>query len=91
MLRPLGNQVVIKEIEKELKTQSGIILQKDNKMYETLDAEVIAINKTNERELKKGDVVIVDKAVIKTAKFDGIEYLIVPEDCIIAAVDGRKK
>lgn len=91
MLRPLGNQVVVKEIVKDVTTAAGIILQQDKKLYETLDAEVIAVNKANERELKKGDTVLVDKAIIKAAKFGGVEYLIVPEDCIIAVVDKEKK
>ena len=91
MLKPLGNQVILKEIEKENKTASGIFLAADRTNYETLDAEVIAVNETNERKIKKGEIVIVDKAIIKEAKFDGITYLIVPEDCIIAVVELKKK
>ena len=90
MLKPVGDSVILRELAKETVTKAGIILAPDQRRYETLDAEVIAVNETNERKLKPGQTVIVDKAIMKEAKYDGILYLIVPESCIIAVIDGKK-
>lgn len=91
MLRPLASQVVVKELEKEVKTASGIILQQDKKQYEVMDAEVVAVGESVERKIKKGDIVIVDKAICKEYKFDNVLYQIVPEDCVICVVEGGKR
>lgn len=92
-LKPLSNRVVIKFVEAEEKTKSGIILTASAQEKPQI-AEVIAVGdgKTNEDgklvpvSLKVGDKVIASKYAGTSVKLDGVEYVILPEDDIFAVV-----
>ena len=83
-IRPIGERVVIKPMQKEEKTQSGILLP-DSAQEKPIEGEVVAvgpgrINEKGERvplEVKVGDVVVFAKFIGTNVKQDGVDYLIV--------------
>lgn len=93
MIRPLGDRVVIQLVEKEEKTASGIVLP-DSAQEKPQEAKVIAVGSgivvDGERialEVKEGDHIIYSKFSGTEVKYDGIEYLILREDDILAIVE----
>ena len=92
MLKPLQDRVVIKMMESEETTKSGIILSASSKEKPQI-AEVIAVGpglkqdgKVIEPEVKKGDKVVVSKYSGTEVKYEGEELIIVRESDILAVV-----
>ena len=92
-LKPLSNRAVIKFVEAEEKTQSGIILTASAQEKPQI-AEIVAIGpgkvedgKAVPMTVKVGDRVIASKYAGTTVKFDGVEYTILSEDDIFAIVE----
>ncbi|MBQ4091261.1 MAG: co-chaperone GroES [Clostridia bacterium] len=92
-LKPLSNRVVIKFVEAEEKTQSGIFLTAAAQEKPQI-AEVVAVGagavvdgKLVPMTLKVGDKVIVGKYAGTTVKVDGVEYTILSEDDVLAIVE----
>ena len=91
-LKPLADRVVIKLVEAEEKTKSGIILTGAAKEKPQV-AEVVAVgpgipegdNKVV-MEVKVGDKVITSKYSGTEVKMDGEEYTIVKQSDILAVV-----
>ena len=93
MIKPLQDRVVVKMIENEETTKSGIILSSGAKEKPQI-AEIIEVGpggevdgKTIKMEVKKGDKVIVSKYAGTEVKYDGIDYIIVKQDDILAIVE----
>jgi chaperonin GroES len=93
-IRPLHDRVVIKRLEAEEKTASGIVLP--GAAAEKPDmGEVIAVGNgkvldNGERralELKVGDKVIFGKYSGQTVKLDGDEVLVLREEDVMAIVE----
>ena len=88
-LQPLADRVVIKRVEAEETTKSGIILTGSAKEKPQI-AEVIAVGpglKDNKMQVKVGDKVITSKFSGTEVKIDGEEYIIVKENDILAIVE----
>ncbi|SKA91300.1 chaperonin GroES [Caloramator quimbayensis] len=92
-LRPLGDRVVIKKIEAEETTKSGIVLPGSAKEKPQM-AEVIAVGpggvvdgKEVKMEVKVGDKVIFSKYSGNDVKIDGEEVTILRQDDILAIVE----
>ena len=94
MLKPLSDRVLIKMIEAEETTKSGIILA-SNAQEKPQIAEVIEIgpggldsegNKI-EMQVKKGDKIITSKYSGTEIKYEGTEYIIVKQSDILAIVE----
>lgn len=92
-LKPLQNRVVIKFIEAEEKTKTGIILTASAQEKPQI-AEVIAIGSGKIEDgmrvpmtVKVGDKVIASKYAGTTVKIDGTEYVVLSEDDIFAIVE----
>ncbi len=93
-LKPLSNRVVIKFEEAEEKTKTGIILTASAKEKPQV-ATVVAVGpgKKNDDgvaaplDVKVGDKVIASKYAGNEVKLDGVEYVILSEDEILAIVD----
>ena len=88
-LKPLFDRVVIKMVETEETTKSGIILTGSAKEKPQI-AEVIAVGpglKDNKMQVKVGDKVITSKFSGTEVKIDGEEYIIVKENDILAIVE----
>ena len=93
MLKPLNDRVVLKMVEAEETTSSGIILTGSAKEKPEI-AEVIAVGpggtvdgKTVEMNVKPGDKVITSKYSGTQVKIDGEELTIVRQNDILAIVE----
>lgn len=93
MLKPLLDRVVVKMIEAEETTKSGIILTANSKEKPQI-AEVIEVGPGgkidgNEIEMivKKGDKVVLNKYAGTEIKYEGEELIIVKQSDILAIVD----
>ncbi len=88
-LVPLGDRVVIKQVEAEETTKSGIILTSASQ-EKPQEAEVIAVGpgtKDVTMQVKVGDVVIYSKYAGNAVKVDDEELLIVRQEDILAIVE----
>ncbi|NLY84950.1 MAG: co-chaperone GroES [Tissierellia bacterium] len=91
-LRPLGDRVVIKKIEVEEKTKSGIVLPSSAKEQPQM-AEVIAIgadilnDEKKKEQIKIGDKVIFSKYAGTEVKVDDDELTILKLTDILAVVE----
>ena len=88
-LQPLADRVVIKMVEAEETTKSGIILTGSAKEKPQV-AEVIAVGpgvKDNKMQVKVGDKVITSKFSGTEVKIEGNEYIIVKENDLLAIVE----
>ena len=88
-LVPLGDRVVLKQMEAEERTKSGIILT-SQAQEKPQEAEVIAVGPGKEdvkMEVKAGDKVIYSKYAGTEVKLDGEEYIIVKQADILAVVE----
>ena len=93
MLKPLGDRVVLKQLEAEETTKGGIILTSQSQ-EKPQEAEVIAVGpgakvdgKVVPVEVKVGDKVVYSKYAGLEVKYDGTEYIIVKESDILALVE----
>ncbi len=87
-IKPLADRVVLKRMEAEEKTKSGIVLPGSAKEQPQL-AEVLAVGpgtEENKMEVAEGDRVIFSKYAGTEVKYDGEEYLIVSQKDILAVV-----
>ncbi|MDK0978474.1 co-chaperone GroES [Clostridium perfringens] len=92
-IKPLGDRVVIKRLEAEETTKSGIIVTGTAK-ERPQEAEVVAVGlgaivdgKRTEMEVKIGDKVLYSKYAGTEVKFEGEEYTILRQDDILAIVE----
>jgi chaperonin GroES len=91
-LKPLADRVIIKQIEAEETTKTGIILtsaaQEKPQMYEVLEVGPGGVVDGNEvvMTVKKGDRVITGKYSGTEVKIDGEEMTIVRQSDILAIV-----
>ncbi|CEN85515.1 co-chaperone GroES [Paraclostridium sordellii] len=92
-IRPLADRVVIKKVEAEEKTASGIVLPGSAKEQPQI-AEVVEVGpggivdgKEIQMELKVGDKVIFSKFAGTEIKLEGQEYIILKQDEVLAVVE----
>jgi len=84
-IKPLDDRVLLRALEQEDKTSSGIILP-DTAKEKTQKAEVIEVGDHEDIKVKKGDIVIYDKYAGIQIKENDIEYLIVKNEEIVAVL-----
>ena len=92
-LVPLGDRVVLKQVEAEETTKSGLILT-TSAQEKPQEAEVIAVGpggmvdgKELTMQVKPGDKVIYSKYAGNEVKLEGEEYIIVRQNDILAVVE----
>ena len=92
-IKPLGDRVVIKRLEAEEKTKSGIVLPGSAKEQPQM-AEVVEVGpggvvdgKEIKMELKVGDKVLFSKYAGTEVKLDGQEFTILRQSDILAVVE----
>ena len=92
-LVPLGDRVVLKQLEAEETTKSGIVLP-GQAQEKPQQAEVIAVGpggavegKEVKMEVAVGNKVIYSKYAGTEVKLDGEEYIIVKQSDILAIVE----
>src|SRR6185369_2341455 len=93
-LRPLHDRVIVKRIDSETKTASGIVIP-DNAAEKPDQGEILAVGpgrKSDKGELialnvKVGDRVLFGKYSGQTVKVEGDELLVMKEDDLFAVVE----
>ena len=92
-IKPLADRVVVKAVEAEEKTKSGLILTASAQEKPQI-AEVVAVGpgglvdgKQVVMTLKVGEKVITAKYAGTQVKLDGVEYNIVSQSDILAVVE----
>jgi len=92
-IKPLADRVVVKMVESEETTKSGIVLPGSAKEKPQL-AEIVAVGpggvvdgKEVKMEVAVGDKVIISKYAGTEVKLDGQEYTILRQSDILAKVE----
>ena len=93
MIKPLEDRVVVKMVEAEETTKSGIILSSGAQEKPQI-AEVVAVGpgkeydgKIEKMQVRVGDRFITGKYSGTEVKYEGIDYIIVKQSDILAVVD----
>ena len=92
-LRPLHDRLVVKRLDNERKTSSGIVIP-DNAAEKPDQGEVLAVGngkiledgKVRALGVKVGDKVLFGKYSGQTVKVDGDELLVLREDDVMAVI-----
>lgn len=90
-LKPLSDRIVVKALEAEEKTASGIVLP-DQAKEKPQEGEVMAVGpgkvlengNRQEMDLKVGDKIIFSRYAGTEVKIKGEEYLILRQDDVLA-------
>lgn len=93
-IKPLGDRVVIKVLESEQKTASGIVIP-DKAKEKPQEGEILAVGSGKvldngakvELEVKVGDKVIFSKYAGTEVKLGNEEYLVLSERDILAIIN----
>lgn len=93
MIKPLLDRVVLKAVENEETTKSGIVLAQTSKEKPQI-AEIVAVGpggmvdgKEVKMQLVVGDKVVYSKYAGTTLKYNDDEYIIVKQDDILAIIE----
>ena len=92
-LRPLHDRVIVKRLDNERKTASGIVIP-DSAAEKPDQGEVLAVGPGKKTEdgkvlpvdVKVGDKVLFDKYAGQAVKVDGDELLVIREEEILAVI-----
>ena len=93
-LRPLHDRVIVRRLDTERKTSSGIVIP-DNAAEKPGQGEILAVGngkiqedgKVRPMAVKTGDKVLFGKYSGQTVKVDGEELLVMREEDIMAVVE----
>lgn len=93
-IKPLGERIVLKVVESEEKTKSGIVLP-DTAKEKPQMGKVLAVGtgrvlENGEKaplEVKEGDTVLFAKYAGTEVKLDGEEYMVIKETDVLAIVN----
>ncbi|MCF7873538.1 MAG: co-chaperone GroES [Candidatus Omnitrophica bacterium] len=92
-VKPLGDRILIKQVEAEEKTSGGIVIP-DTAKEKPQQAEVVAVGEGKKKEdgsaiplsVKEGDRVLYGKYAGTEISIQGQDYLIVKEEDILGIV-----
>jgi chaperonin GroES len=95
-IRPLHDRVIVKRLEEERKTASGIVIP-DTAAEKPDQGEIVAVGpgKRDEKgnriamDLKAGDRVLFGKYAGQTVKVEGEELLVMREEDIMGVVESK--
>ena len=88
-IKPLADRVLLKSVEAEETTKSGIILAASAQEKPEM-SEVVAVGpgtEENPKTVKAGDKVIISKYSGTQVKLDGVEYTITSVKDVLAVVE----
>jgi chaperonin GroES len=93
-IRPLHDRVIVKRLEEERKTASGIVIP-DTAAEKPDTGEIMAVGtgkvledgKVRPLEVKTGDKVLFGKYSGQTVKVDGVEYLVMREEDLMGVIE----
>lgn len=90
---PLGDRLVVRRLEAEEKTAGGIVLPdaakekpREGKVVSTGSGKILDSGKRSEVQVKKGDRILFASYAGNEVTIDGEEYLIMPEEDVLAIV-----
>ena len=93
-LRPLHDRVIVKRLDQETKTASGIVLPEaaaekpdQGRVLAIGNGKILEDGKVRALDVKVGDVVLFGKYSGQTVKVDGDEVLVMREEDIMAIVE----
>ena len=92
-LKPLGDRIVVKQVEAQEKTKSGIVLP-DTAKEKPQEAKVVAVGTgkllddgvVKALEVKSGDRILYGKYSGTEVRVEGEDYLILREEDVLAVV-----
>ncbi len=95
-IRPLGDRVLVKPVQKEKEERSGLIIP-DTAKEKPQEGEIIAAGKGKTSddgklipiEVKVGDKILYGKYSGTEIKIDGDEYLIMHQDDILGILESK--
>lgn len=95
-IRPLGDRVVLKPVEREEKTKSGIFLPDTASKERPMEGTILAVGegrlddngKRVPMNVQSGDKVLFAKYSGTEYKIDDVEYLILSEKDILGIIQG---
>jgi chaperonin GroES len=95
-IRPLHDRVIVKRLEEERKTASGIVIP-DTAAEKPDQGEVVAVGKgkvmedgkVRALEVKVGDRILFGKYSGQTVKVEGDELLVMREEDIMGVVESK--
>ncbi len=93
LLKPLGDRIIIEQIQSEEKTKSGIVLP-DSAQEKPQEGKVVAVGTgrvtdSGEKvalEVNEGDSIIFSKYAGTEVKYEGTDYLILRESDVLAII-----
>ena len=93
-IRPLHDRVIVKRLDNERKTASGIVIP-DNAAEKPDQGEVVAVGpgkrddngKVNTLDVKVGDRVLFGKYSGQTVKVQGEELLVIREEDVMGVIE----
>ncbi|HJV86560.1 MAG TPA: co-chaperone GroES [Noviherbaspirillum sp.] len=92
-LRPLHDRVIVKRLDQETKTASGIVLPEaaaekpdQGKVLAVGNGKILEDGKVRPLDVKVGDIVLFGKYSGQTVKVEGDEVLVMREEDIMAIV-----
>jgi chaperonin GroES len=86
--KPLGERALVKIMEREQTTESGIVLPDTAKQQQQM-AEVVAVGQFEDgTTLNEGDIIVFAKYSGSEIKLDGEDYMILDSDDILGVVEG---
>ena len=84
--KPLGERALVKMVEREETTSSGIVLP-DTAKEKPQTAEVVAVGEDEEIKVSQGDVIVFAKYSGTEIKLNGDDYMILDADDILGIVE----
>ena len=84
--RPLGERALVRIVEREEKTASGIVLP-DTAKEKPQTAEVVAVGEGDDLKVSQGDVIVFAKYSGTEISLDGEDYMILDADDILGVVE----
>ena len=96
-VRPLHDRIIVRRLE-EGEQRSGSIIIPDSAKEKPQQGEVLAagLGKTNKKgtrvplDVKAGDTILFGKYSGQEVRLDGVDYLIMKEDDVLAIHEGKR-
>lgn len=95
-IRPLYDRIIVKRVDQEKQTASGIVIP-DSAQEKPEQGEVVAVGTGRLRQdgsiqpllVKTGETVLFGKYAGQTVKLDGEEYLVLKEEDVLGIIENK--
>ncbi len=88
MFEPVNRHLLIRQLDKQSKEESLIVLPEDYKPEEEryIMVEVLAVSQDTRFKVSAGDKLIIDRSMVEQIKIDGTNYDVVLDNYVIGIV-----